>query len=194
MSSRPFLPASMLRQSAYCPRIPFYREALGISPAMPGWVGQGVRFDACQTILSRDRRFRSLLANGFKRLRRVSLSSTTLGLHGIADLILRGPESFIVCDFKLSANRMDRGSRLQLGAYAIMAEEAWGFPCSAVAVLTGKPMRAIIAAWTEELREETRLASEALHSTIESGFLPPSDAGPAKCGICEYLNYCNDRD
>jgi CRISPR-associated exonuclease Cas4 len=194
MRSEDSLPASMLRQWAYCPRIPFFREVLGIFPATPGWVEQGIQSDILQTVLSRDRRFRTLSAQGLKRLRRVPLYSARLGLHGIADLILRGEDRFIVCDFKLYADRIERGTRLQLGAYAIMAEEAWSIPCCGIAVLTGKPVRAILAEWSDGIRAETEAATAALWQALASGYLPPSNAGPAKCGICEYLNHCNDRD
>lgn len=161
---------------------------------MPPWVDRGTNFDALQHILTADRRFRMLSAEHWKRLRRVPLASARLGIQGVADLILRGPEQFIVCDYKLDARRIERGTRLQLGAYALMAEQAWGISCHALAVLTARPIRALVIPWTKEIASEVGTAVEALRSSIEKGTLPSSDAGFAKCGICEYLNHCNDRD
>lgn len=188
------IPASLLRQWAYCPRIPFIREVLGHRPAMPAWVARGEDFDAIQHALSRDRRFRELGAFGWQRLRRVELRSEEIGIHGTADLILRGPDRFLVCDFKLEATRIERGARLQLGAYALMAERQWGVRCHGLAVLTRKPVRALLAPFDDLARESVRHAIERLRATLEQGALPPSDAGPAKCGICEHLNHCNDRE
>ncbi len=188
------LPASLLRQWAYCPRIPFFRGVLGFTPAMPPWVERGTNFDALQQVLTSDRRFRILNAERWQRVRRVYLASPALGIHGIADLILRGPECFIVCDYKLDARRMERGTRLQLGAYALMAQETWDLPCRSLAVLTARPLRALIVDWNDTIAAEVRAAIEALRQIMERGVLPPSDAGVGKCGICEHLNHCNDRD
>lgn len=188
------LQASLLRQWAYCPRIPFIREVLGHRPAMPGWVARGQEFDAIQHVLSRDRRFRNLGAEHWQRMRRIDLRSEELGIHGTADLILRGTDGFLVCDFKLEAARIGRGARLQLGAYALMAEEHWSIPCEALVVLTQKPVRALVANFDDDARRAVHQAISEVRAILDLGTLPPSDAGPSKCGICEHLNHCNDRE
>lgn len=187
------LPASMLRQWAYCPRIPFFRETLGINPAMPGWTKQGVDFDALQHVLSRDRRFRRLHTGGYKHSRKVHLRDPSLQLHGIADLLLIGTDQLYVCDFKLDAERVTRGTRLQLAAYAVMAEKQYTLPCSGLVVITDKPMRLLLAPWNEQTRHELIDTLDTVKRQLGTGLMPDSGAGPEKCGICEYLNYCNDR-
>jgi CRISPR-associated protein Cas4 len=161
---------------------------------MPPWVQRGEVFDDVQHVLSRDRRFGRLAAANWRRERRVGLQSETLRLHGVADLVLRGPICFIVCDFKLGAAQMERGARLQLGAYALMAEEMWGQQCAGITVLTGRPVRALFSKWGEQERAATRAAIKELHAVMTATVLPHSPAGLAKCGICEHLNHCNDRD
>lgn len=182
-----------MRQWAYCPRIPFFREALGIQPAMPAWTGQGEHFDQLQHALSRDRRFRGLDAAAMQRCRRVQLRDSKLRMHGIADLILVGPQRLLVCDYKLTAHKVERGARLQLGAYALLAEHKYGVPCAGLVVLTGKPVHVLLAQWSDTLRDEVQAAIAQVHAQLAAGILPASPAGPAQCGICEYLNYCNDR-
>lgn len=194
MNGQDSLPASLLRQWAYCPRIPFFREVLGLFPTTPKWVAQGVDYDSVQFLLSRDRRFRNLGIEGFRVLRRVSLSDRTRQIHGIADLILLGRDSLYVCEFKLRAVRFERGMRLQLGAYALMAEQRYGVGCVKLLIITGKPMRILAEAWDDKVRQEIERAVRQVHESFAAGLLPRSDAGPAKCGICEYINYCNDRE
>lgn len=193
MTEADSMPVSLLRQWAYCPRIPFFREALGLSPVAPRWVESGTGYDAVQDALSGDRRFSSMSAAKMRPCRRVSLSDPVLRIHGIADLILLVDDRLYACDYKLEARRIERGARLQLAAYAIMAERLYGLPCEALIVLTGKPMRLLVAKWSAELRAEVEAAIGQVRAILEAGILPASDAGPEKCGICEYLNYCNDR-
>lgn len=184
----------MLRQWAYCPRIPFFREALGIVPRTPKWVAHGIEFDAVQFVLSRDRRFRELGIERYRALRRVTLGDKGVGVHGIADLILLGPDRLYVCDYKLYATRVERGTRLQLAAYALLAEQKYEVHCAGLLVITGKPMRTLACKWDDTIRAQTREAIEQVQRMLLEGVLPASDAGPAKCGICEFLNYCNDRE
>ncbi|HET8942225.1 MAG TPA: CRISPR-associated protein Cas4 [Rudaea sp.] len=194
MNAPESLPISLLRQWAYCPRIPFFRESLGIAPTMPKWVVQGTQFDDLQHVMSRDRRFAGIAVGAYRPQRRVSLRDAIRGLHGVADMVLLGPRDFFICDYKLHAARIERGTRLQLAGYAILAQSHYGLPCAGLIVLTGKPVRILRAEWNAELQGELDRAIAALFESVSGGSMPASDAPPSKCGICEYLNYCNDRE
>lgn len=187
------LPASLLRQWAYCPRIPFIREVQGAKGAAPAWVSQGMDYDAIQHMLSRDRRLIGIGLEHYRRHRRVQMHSESLGIHGIADLVFVGDKDVVVADYKLTG-RLGRGARLQLGAYAIMASEKLALPARELLLLHGKPVRATILPFDDTLKREVVSAVDSLRRTLEAGRMPSSDAGPAKCGICEHLNFCNDRE
>lgn len=188
------LPASLLRQWAYCPRIPWIREVLGARGVPGPWVEQGLEYDRIQHHLQRDRRLQSLGFDDLRPHRRVPLRSESLGLHGVADLLLIGRDRFVVADYKLEARSMPRGTRIQLAAYAVIAQEQLGKPCIALMVLSGKPVRAILQPWTPELQREVIEAIRALRETLASVSMPPSDAQASKCTVCEHLNLCNDRE
>lgn len=188
------LPASLLRQWAYCPRIPFIREVMGAAGVAPSWVSQGMDYDAIQHALSRDRRLVGMGLADYRRHRRLSLRSERLGIHGIADLVFEGERDVIVADYKLDGARFSRGSRLQLGAYALMAAEHFGLPPVAVLLLRGKPVQATVEGFDDAAGRQVIAAIAALRHVLEVGRMPASDAGPGKCGICEHLNFCNDRE
>lgn len=188
------LPVNLLRQWAYCPRIPFIREVLGSRGEPPAWVSQGIAYDEIEHVLQRDRRLRTMGLESYEPHRRVSMTSTSLGLHGIADLLLKGTADIVVADYKLDQGPIRRGTRLQLGAYALLAEEHFGLPVRGLIVLFGKPVQAIAVAQIGGLAAEVKSAVAELRQVIDTGRMPATDAGPAKCGICEHLNFCNDRE
>lgn len=188
------LPVSLLRQWAYCPRIPFIREILGSSGKPAHWVQQGVRFDEVEHLLQRDRRLKRLGLESYRRHRRIALRSESLGVHGIPDLMLVGHSDIVVADYKLDGGPIRRGTRLQLGAYGLLATEHFGLPIAGLLVIFGKPVRASAIPYTPILVDEVHSAIAKLRHVLAAGRLPTSDAGPEKCGICEHLNFCNDRE
>lgn len=188
------VPVSLLRQWAFCPRIPFIREVLGQHNTPPRWVGQGLDFDLLQQQLARDRRFRSFRLESYRPLRNVALSNPSLGLHGYADLVLLGDVDLIIGDYKLEAGPVRRGTRLQLAAYGLLAESEFRRPARGLMVISGKPMRVQWLDMNDALRSETLAAVDALAQVLNHPHMPASDAGPAKCSVCEHLNLCNDRE
>lgn len=187
------LPCSLLRQFLFCPRIPYYVEVLGIRPHQPLWVRQGVDWHKRQELLSRNR---TLTRYGLLSARKVfqcHLESETMGIHGIADLVLLTDKEVIPVEFKQGAGPLNKGGHVQLTAYGMLAEEHYGRPFLRSFVLSGEKAQAESFPDTPERRQTLQHTIAGLRTVLDSPLLPDSSASHPKCGQCEYLAHCNDR-
>jgi CRISPR-associated exonuclease Cas4 len=188
------LPASLLRQLVFCPRIPYFQEVLGINPARPLWVKQGLEWHVAQQKLSRYREFKALGLDQATRHHAVSMSAMELGLHGIADLVLETEAHVYPVEYKLHIEQPRKGQILQLLAYGLMAEEYFAKPCANAFILWGAPLKMRTLIFDAAARAEVQAAAESLHRIVADRRLPDSPASLQKCAQCEFLNYCNDRE
>jgi CRISPR-associated exonuclease Cas4 len=189
------IPASLLRQYAFCPRIPYFQEVVRARPVEPLWVQQGRARHEREALLMK---CRSLNRFGFVDADvklEIDLASETLGLHGRADAILSKSDSVAVIEFKLSHKRPTRGELLQLTAYGMMAEEQEGRPLKKLFVLSSVHNRPKVVEVTElsTLRHSVLEVVAKLHRLFNQEVMPESSASTHQCGQCEYLLFCNDR-
>ena len=185
------LPVNLIRQWCFCPRIVYYRELLNMSAVEPLWSKQGTSFHGREQLLFRRRNLtRFCLSEGKKRYNQ-SLKSDRLQLHGIADLLIETENSVHAVDFKCS-RKVKLGHRLQLCAYAMLAEEYIGKPAGRAFILTeeNKTIGVIV---DSELRNAVLRTRDQIIAMLNKGGKPPSSATVHQCTQCEYLNNCNDR-
>jgi CRISPR-associated exonuclease Cas4 len=185
-----------LKQYVYCPRIPFYRYCLpGIRPVTYG-MQEGIRSHEEET--AREER-RSLRAYGLMTGERVfdlALRSETLGLVGRLDLAIRcegadGPEAVVV-DYKLTRDPVREHYRLQLGAYALLVEEAWGVAVHRAFVYHIPLRRAEEVVITAPLRRKARQVVERVREMVGAERMPAPPTNRARCVTCEFRRFCND--
>lgn len=189
------IPASLLRQYAFCPRIPYFQEVVRARPMEPLWVKQGRARHERETLLMK---CRSLERFGFSDAEvryEVDLASEGLGLHGRADAIMIRPEEVSVIEFKLSHKQPTRGELLQLAAYGMIAEELEQKPLKKLFVVSSGNNRPRVVEIKEvaHLRVAVKEAVAELHRLFDRETMPNSAASTHQCGQCEYLLFCNDR-
>src|SRR5581483_193697 len=123
-----------LKQYVCCPRIVFYRYCLPRIRPVTYLMEEGIRSHEEETC--REER-RSLQAYGLRcgeRFFHLALQSAQLGLTGQVDLAIATPSreassaEGIVVEYKLSEQKAGVHFKLQLAAYALLLEEAWGIP------------------------------------------------------------------
>ena len=119
------LPISTLRQMAFCPRIPYFNQILGLQIKYPIWTNQGIEFHKSMESLSKRRSLERFNLLATTKIYRANVSSTKLMMHGIADLILISSNSVYPVEFK-SNTSLTKGTVAQLIAYGIAAEETYG--------------------------------------------------------------------
>lgn len=189
------LPISIIRQHAFCPRIPFYNEILGINPSNRLWQKQGLNLHKRQTMLFKRRNLEKF---GFKdayQKHNVSLKSDKYGIHGICDAILFTSDELCPLEFKLeSSNNIPKGHVLQLAAYALVAEQQFEKPCYKLFILYGQRGHTMQIDFDEKLKNQVKTTVKQIKQNLQSPLLPHSSASDAQCGQCEYLNFCADRN
>jgi len=184
--------ATDLKQWAYCPRIPFYRHVLPVRPAPTYKMQRGKDIQAAVEALERRRGFRAYGMRDGERHFGVWLHSEGLGLSGKLDLLVLTPDACYPVDFKDTEGGPRRNHRLQLAAYALLAEETFARPAPDGFVYLVPEKRVVALSLAEADRDEVRHALAAMRCMIEREELPPATAVRARCQACEFRNYCGD--
>jgi CRISPR-associated exonuclease Cas4 len=187
-----------LKQYTCCPRIVFYRYCLPRIRPTTYTMEEGIR--SHQEEDEREER-RHLHTYGLKQGERVfhlAHHSRQLGLTGCLDLAIATPSrtdshaSALVVEYKLSEQRAGAHFKLQLAAYALLLEEAWGIPVTR-GFLYSIPLRqAESIAITPRLRQRVSHIITAIRQMIEHEQMPPPPSSLHRCPTCEFRRFCND--
>lgn len=193
---RLYLEVTDLKQWIYCPRVVFYRYCL--PRVRPITYSMEAGISAHEEAVSREER-RSLrpygLTNG-ERSFDVTLRSERLHLSGRIDLVIRveterGLEGIVV-DYKLSEREAGTHFKLQLAAYALMLEEAWGIPVRRAFLYHLPQRQAEAIPLTTALKRRVETTITDIHHAIAGERLPQPPAHLGKCVACEFRRFCND--
>lgn len=189
------IPVNMLRQFLFCPRIPYFSMCLGLRPHSPRWVVQGSKYETMRHALLKARMPRELQKPDWSAIRfNVFLSSDSIGLHGHADAVVETSTGPVVLELKMNPSSIRTGAEVQLAAYSIMMDDRNEPESQYGYFIQGKPVKVRRLAISFQLRSLVISTASKIRSIVHNGTFPDSDAGPAKCSQCEYLNHCNDRD
>lgn len=181
-----------LKQWSYCRRIPFYRHVQPVTAARTYKMERGKAAQAAVEALERRRRFREYgLADGERRFD-VAVRSARLGLSGRIDLLVLTSTGCFPVDFKDTEGGVRRNHRMQLTAYAMLAEERFGLPVTAAFVYLVPTNDVVRVPISDEDRAAVACALHDLRAMIRSEMLPEPTAVRARCTACEYQNYCAD--
>ncbi len=186
------VPANLIRQWCYCPRVVYYQELVELPIQRPAWVAQGERFHQMEARLWQRRNLACFQLEDGKQHHNLPMRSATLGLHGIADMVVETDEAVYAVEFKLAASNKKRGDVLQLAAYAMLAEDHFQKP-GTVGFLAGSGKTLHTINIDTEKRQQVATVAQAIRTMLAKGRKPESSASLAQCGACEYVNFCNDR-
>jgi CRISPR-associated exonuclease Cas4 len=186
------LTATDLKQWAYCPRIPFYHHVLPVRPAPTYKMSRGKDVQAAVEALERRRGFRGYGIGEGERRFGLWLHSDRLGLSGKLDLLILTADACYPVDFKDTAGGPRRNHRLQLAAYALLAEEAFARPAPDGFIYLVPEKRIVAIGLTEGDRDEVRCALADMRRMIELEELPAPTTVRPRCSACEFQNYCGD--
>ena len=180
-----------LKQYVYCPRILFYHTCL--PKIRPTTYKMQASIEAHATAQEREQR-RTLWAYGLERGERhfaVGLTSERLGMRGEVDLVIETEAELIPVDYKLST-KVGGHFRLQLTAYAVMLEDAWGMPVRRgffylIPLRAAKEVRV-----TAQQRGRLDEALQVMNAMLLQERMPPPARQRRKCVACEFRRFCND--
>ena len=184
-----------LKQYIYCPRILYYHICL--PRVRPVTYKMQASVEAHAKAQDQERR-RSLRAYGLEQAERhfnVALVSERLGMRGEVDLVLEtergGQPQVIPVDYKLS-KKVAKHFSLQLTAYAVMLEDAWGVPVKRGFLYLLPLRQAREVRITARRRTALDEALAAMNAMLLREWMPPPTRQRAKCVVCEFRRFCND--
>lgn len=128
--------------------------------------------------------------NGKRVLRSVLVASTSLGVHGVADVVeMHGTQPYPV-EYKRGRPKAHRADEVQLCAQSLCLEEMTGQEVREGALYYGARRRRQVVIFDLELRELTaRIATEA-RAAMQAGDLPPPIYDPTRCEACSLSGLC----
>lgn len=187
-----------LKQWRYCARVVWYRYCLPAVRPITDLMEHGIANHRHEE--GREER-RSLRAYGLavgERHFDLPLRSERLGLRGRLDLAIAVPgqgapgAEAVVVEYKDSERKPGPHFKLQLAAYALMLEEAWGVPVRRGFIYQIPLRRAEPIAISPALRKQVVEASQAIQQSISGESMPAPPVGRAACVSCEFRRFCND--
>ena len=190
----PFLPARMVNEYVYCPRLAYLEWVQG------EWAESADTVEGAHAHRRVDREDRPLppadaLGEADRpRTRSVTLSSRRLGLVARIDLVESDGESVVPVDYKrgkrphVAAGAYDP-ERVQLCVQGLLLEEN-GYRCTEGVLYFAESRERVRVAFDEELREATRGAIGGLRLVAAGGRIPPPLRDSPKCPRCSLVGIC----
>lgn len=126
--------------------------------------------------------------------RALPIQSTTLGVHGVADVVEFHRQSdgswrpFPV-EYKRGRPKHHSADKIQLCAQALCLEESLHTAVPAGALFYGETHRRLDVIFDESLRTETRDLARRMLAMLSAGRTPAPEFGP-KCRACSLLALC----
>lgn len=181
-----------LKQWAYCPRVVFYERCLPHIRPRTFKMEMGKEAHEAESKRALRRDLTRFEAGGADRAFDVVVKSPQLGLVGMIDETVRTPsgECFPI-DYKL-AKKVSPNHRVQLAAYAMMLEEAWGQPINRGFIYLIPLRKMIEVPLDEALRNSLLQQLQTMHTMITQERMPLPTKHPEMCLGCEFRRFCND--
>jgi len=187
-----------LKQYTCCPRIVFYRYCLPRVRPITYSMEEGIRCHEEEETREERRSLRNYGLTSGERVYRLLLQSTKLGLTGRLDLAIATPSreapgaEAIVVEYKLSEQKAGSHFTLQLAAYALLLEEAWGLPVNRGFLYSIPLRKAESVAITQHLRRKVMQTVAQIRQIVESEIMPSPPSSLRRCVTCEFRRFCND--
>jgi len=189
------LSVSDLKQYLYCPRIPYFQHVLSVPRPVTYKMKHGTLQHVELDRLEKRRGLRSYGLREGKRLFHVPVSSESLGLHGIIDLLIESKGTagplYLPVEFKYQEGAVHANIKYQLAAYALMLEETFGTPVKdgIVYQIPTRTFRHVRI--TDEMASYVRQSLAGIRKMMRTESFPDPKSR-ARCFDCEYRRYCND--
>lgn len=195
---RPSFEVTDLKQWTYCPRVIYYRYCLPDIRPVTRLMQAGIASHRAESEREERRSLRTYGLTVGERAFDLGLSSERLGLRGRLDLAIAVPDrgspgaEAIVIEYKDSERRAGPHFKLQLTAYALLLEEAWGLPVRRGFIYAIPTRQVEPITISAALRRKAAQTIAALRAAVEGEQMPDAPASRAPCVSCEFRRFCND--
>ena len=187
-----------LKQYIYCPRLIYYHHCLPQIRPLTYKMEAGIAAQDEEEVRAARRSLRAYGLSRGESETNVRLESDALGLRGQVDLVIKtddnpiGEIELIPVDYKLSSGKLGPHFQLQLLAYGLLLEEAYGLPARRGFLYAIPQRRATEVTFTPRLRARLKEALLEMEEIARTEWLPPPTPQRAKCAVCEFRRFCND--
>jgi len=187
-----------LKQYTVCPRIVYYRYCLPRVRPITGLMEEGIVRHEEEDTREERRSLRNYGVSEGERTTHLALRSSALGLTGRLDLAIATPSRTaataegIVVEYKYSEQKAGPHFALQLAAYALLLEEAWGLPVKRGYLYSIPLRRAEPIPITPHLRKKVVQTVQHIRNNAERELMPAAPATQYRCVACEFRRFCND--
>lgn len=128
--------------------------------------------------------------DGVRVLRSVHVSSTRLGIHGVADVVeMHGTRPYPV-EYKRGRPKAHHADEVQLCAQALCLEEMTGQSIQEGALFYGRNRRRKRVALDDDLRALTHRIAQDARAAMDAGSVPAAIHDPAHCNACSLADLC----
>lgn len=133
--------------------------------------------------------------NGVRIARGLQVSSQSLGLSGVCDVVEFHRDGRILpIEYKRGKPKSHRADEVQLCAQALCIEEMLGVNISEGFFFYGENRRRTSVVFDSGLRQLTSDLSARLHEMISMKILPPAEYEKRKCSGCSLIDECQPRN
>ena len=182
---------SLLKQYTYCPRVVYYETCTpGIRPTSYKMQAGSEAHDRERHRAARRSMFAYQLPEAERRFD-VRILSPRLHMSGLIDEVVLSPDEAIVVDYKL-ADWTGENHVVQLGAYSLLVEEAFGLPVKRGFVYLMKLRRFEEVPIDGALRNSVMETLQNIQHIRTNEYMPPPVEAKNKCVSCEFRRFCND--
>lgn len=190
-----YLPARMLNEYVYCPRLFFYEWVEGVFAHSGDTIEGALRHE---TLGDKPERLQPTNSEAQEKVhaRSVSLSSDRLGLTAVIDLVEGAGQRVTPVDYKRGRPREQDGpleawstDRVQVAVQAIVLREH-GYTCDETVVYYNQTKQRVRVAIDDDLVASTLDAVERAKRLALSGRIPPPLVDSPKCPRCSLVGIC----
>jgi CRISPR-associated exonuclease Cas4 len=187
-----------LKQWAYCPRVVYYRYCLPDVRPVTTLMEAGIAGHRDEGAREERRSLRPYGLTEGERAFDLALRSEQLGLRGRLDLAVAVPgralpgAEAVVVEYKDSERPAGAHFKLQLAAYALLLEEAWGLPVRRGFFYMIPTRQVEPVAITAALRRKVAQTVGDLRAAVVGERMPEAPESRRPCVSCEFRRFCND--
>lgn len=180
-----------LKQYTYCQRILYYHTCLPDIRPTTRKMQMGIRRHEDEHKRSMRRTMRLDGIDHAQREFDVTVQSDVLGLSGQIDEVILFADSLVPVDYKL-AKKAGKHFKLQVAAYAMMAEEHFNLPALRGMIYLIRSQKTEEVTITRRLRKQIQQTVEAMREIAETEYIPEATPFRRQCVDCEFRRFCND--
>lgn len=187
---------SDVKQYLYCPKIIYFDHVLHVPKPADEKLKTGK--EKHDSITAKEKRRKGALfydpeLDRAEKMFRVFLESSTLGLRGILDYLVRTDNEFIPVDYKFGLSRnggVHLNHKYQLAAYALLVEESFKTTVKRGYIHYSKDKVNVQVDLNDEIRRRALKMIREIGRIIQEQIEPIGTRNTGRCTDCEYSRYC----